>query len=259
MGATSIEPSHALPAPTAAPTLWLGGYRLHQPSREALCAELLDALDTGHKRQVFFANTNFVVQCRPLRARLQAPSVRVVNDGIGMDLAAWLVHGRRFAENLNGTDFIPWLATRSQRPLRFFLLGARPGVAAQAGRYLEQELGQHVVGTCDGYDGFARAGDGLVDAINASGAEVVLVAFGNPAQEAWILDNFDACHAPLMFGVGALLDFLSGNARRAPPWVRTLHMEWLFRLAHEPRRLLKRYSWDLANFFRICLLAGRRP
>jgi beta-1,4-glucosyltransferase len=243
----------------AAPTLWLGGYRLHQTSSEALCAELLDALDTGHKRQVFFANTNFVVQCRPLRARLRAASVRVVNDGIGMDLAAALVHGRRFAENLNGTDFIPWLATRSQRPLRFFLLGARPGVALQAGRRLEQELGQQVVGTCDGYDGYAGAGAGLVDAINASGADVVLVAFGNPAQEAWILDHCDACDAPLMFGVGALLDFLSGDARRAPSWVRSLHLEWLFRLAHEPRRLFKRYSWDLARFFLICLRAGRRP
>ncbi len=90
-------------------------------------------------------------------------------------------------------------------------------------------------------------------------AGIVLVAFGNPAQEAWILDNSAACTAPLMFGVGALLDFLSGNARRAPRLVRTLHLEWLFRLAHEPRRLLKRYTWDLARFFRICLLAGRRP
>ena len=83
MSALGIEPSHALPAPMAAPTLWLGGYRLHLATREGVCAELLDALDTGHKRQVFFANTNFVVQWQPLRARLAAASVRVVNDGIG--------------------------------------------------------------------------------------------------------------------------------------------------------------------------------
>ena len=99
---------------------------------------------------------------------------------------------------------------------------------------------------------------GLVDSINASGADVVLVAFGNPAQETWILEHCDACDAPLMFGVGALLDFLSGNARRAPPWVRRLHLEWLYRLACEPRRLLRRYTWDLARFFRICLASGQR-
>jgi beta-1,4-glucosyltransferase len=86
----------------------------------------------------------------------------------------------------------------------------------------------------------------------------MLVAFGNPLQERWILDHADALRAPLIFGVGALLDFLSGNARRAPNWVRRLRMEWLYRLLNEPRRLLKRYSWDLIVFFRQCLRAGKR-
>ena len=254
-GGTATPGAVQRPAAAAVP---VGGYRLHAVTGDALCDELLDAVESGRKRQVFFANTNFVVQCQPLRQRLRAESVRVVNDGIGMDLAAWLVHGRRFAENLNGTDFIPRMATRSRRPLRFFLLGARPGVAERAARHLESALGQEVAGTCDGYDGYARAGDGLVDSINASGADVVLVDFGNPAQETWILEHCDACDAPLMFGVGALLDFLSGNARRAPPWVRRLHLEWLYRLACEPRRLLRRYTWDLARFFRICLASGQR-
>ncbi|HEX7802848.1 MAG TPA: WecB/TagA/CpsF family glycosyltransferase [Pseudoxanthomonas sp.] len=227
-------------------------------ARERLAEDLLEALDSGHKRQVFFANTNFVVQCRPLRARLQASSVYVVNDGIGMDLASLLIHRRRFAENLNGTDFIPYLCTQRARPLRFFLLGSQPGVAVRAARHLVEKLGQQVVGTCDGYAEFAKAGEGLVERINASGAEVVLVAFGNPRQEAWVLDHCAACDAPVMFGVGALLDFLSGNARRAPAWVRTLHLEWLFRLCLEPRRLLKRYSWDMIGFFWICLRAGKQ-
>lgn len=237
---------------------WLAGYRVRSMTRERLAKDLLEALDTGRKRQVLFANTNFVVQCRPLRPRLRAPSVCVVNDGIGMDLASLLIHRRRFAENLNGTDFIPYLCAQRARPLRFFLLGSQPGVAAQAARHLVEKLGQQVAGTCDGYAEFAEAGEGLVERINASGAEVVLVAFGNPRQEAWILDHCAACNAPVMFGVGALLDFLSGNARRAPAWVRTLHLEWLFRLSLEPRRLLKRYSWDMIGFFWICLRSGKQ-
>jgi len=249
---------HPERAPATPQTTWLGGYRVHSMTRERLAEDLLGALDSGRRRQVFFANTNFVVQCRPLRARLQASSVCVVNDGIGMDLASVLIHGRRFAENLNGTDFIPYLCTQRARPLRFFLLGSRPGVAAQAGRHLVEKLGQQVVGTCDGYGEYAEAGEGLVDKINASGAEVVLVAFGNPGQEAWILEHCAACNAPVMFGVGALLDFLSGSARRAPPWVRALHLEWLFRLCLEPRRLLKRYTWDMIGFFWICLRAGKQ-
>jgi beta-1,4-glucosyltransferase len=242
---------------TQAP-LALGGYRVHSMAREVLAREVLAACDGGGRRQVFFANTNFVVQCRALRPRLLAPSVRVVNDGIGMDLAALLVHRRRFAENLNGTDFIPYLCTRSPRPLRLFLLGSAPGVAERAGRYLAEALGQHVVGTCDGYGEFAAAGDELVARINAARPDIVLVAFGNPRQEQWILDQADALHVPVLFGIGALLDFLAGKAVRAPEWVRRLHLEWLYRLVREPRRLLRRYSLDLLVFFGICLRAGTR-
>ena len=249
---------YAEPVPATPQTTWLGGYRVRSMARERLAEDLLGALDSGSKREVFFANTNFVVQCRLLRARLQAPSVCVVNDGIGMDLASLLIHRRRFADNLNGTDFIPYLCAQRARPLRFFLFGSRPGVAVQAARHLVETLGQQVVGTCDGYAEYAEAGEGLVERINASGAEVVLVAFGNPRQEAWILDHCAACNAPVMFGVGALLDFLSGSARRAPSWVRTLHLEWLFRLCLEPRRLLKRYTWDLIGFVWICLRAGKQ-
>ncbi|UKE68072.1 WecB/TagA/CpsF family glycosyltransferase [Xanthomonas cerealis pv. cerealis] len=236
----------------------LGGYPILRTTEAAFADALFQAQAHGEQRLVFFANTNFVVQCQALRARLRAPGVRIVNDGIGMDLGALLVHGRRFAGNLNGTDLIPYLCRHSRRPLRFFLLGGRPGVAQAAAQTLRQTLGQDVVGTCDGYAEFAAAGAALAERINASGADVVLVAFGNPLQESWILEHAAQLDARLLFGVGALLDFLSGNAQRAPAWVRRLHMEWMYRLLREPRRLLKRYSWDLLVFFGVCLRNGRR-
>ncbi|MFC3655744.1 WecB/TagA/CpsF family glycosyltransferase [Xanthomonas hyacinthi] len=235
----------------------LGGYPILRTTEAAFAHALFQAQARGEQCQVFFANTNFVVQCQALRARLRAPGVRIVNDGIGMDLGALLVHGRRFAGNLNGTDLIPYLCRHSRRPLRFFLLGGRPGVAQAAAQMLRQTLGQDVVGTCDGYAEFTAAGGALTERINASGADVVLVAFGNPLQETWILEHAAQLRAPLLFGVGALLDFLSGNAQRAPDWVRRLHMEWMYRLLREPRRLLKRYSWDLLVFFGVCLRNGR--
>jgi beta-1,4-glucosyltransferase len=236
----------------------LGGYPILRTTEAAFAHALFQAQARGEQRQVFFANTNFVVQCQALRQRLRAPGVCIVNDGIGMDLGALLVHRRRFAGNLNGTDLIPYLCRHSRRPLRFFLLGGRPGVAEAAARTLRQSLGQSVVGTCDGYAEFAAAGAGLAERINASGADVLLVAFGNPLQETWILDHAARLRVPLLFGVGALLDFLSGTARRAPGWVRRLRLEWLYRLLREPRRLLKRYSWDLLVFFGVCLRNGRR-
>lgn len=246
-----------MPSDEGAP-LALGGYRVHSLAREVLARQVLGACEGGARLQVFFANTNFVVQCRALRPRLLTPSVLVVNDGIGMDLAALLVHRRRFAENLNGTDFVPYLCARSPRPLRFFLLGSAPGVAERAGRHLAESLGQEIVGSCDGYREFAAAGEGLVARINALRPDIVLVAFGNPRQEAWILDHRETLTAPVLFGVGALLDFLSGNVERAPGWVRRWRMEWIYRLAREPRRLARRYTLDLIAFFAVCLRQGRR-
>ncbi len=244
--------------PRAGEVMPIGGYRVHSVASEALAHQLLAACSRREKIQVFFANTNFVVKCRQLRPRLQSSSVRVVNDGIGMDLAALLIHRRRFAVNLNGTDFVPDLCRRSPRPLRFFLLGSAPGVAERAARHLVDVLGQQVTGICDGYAQYAEAGDGLVQRINDSGADVVLVAFGNPRQEAWILDHRAAVSVPVMLGVGALLDFLSGNAKRAPDWVRSCRLEWFYRLSREPKRLLRRYTLDLLLFFWVCLRAGKR-
>ncbi len=110
----------------------LGGFPVLSTTQEAFAEELFEALSAGEPRRVFFANTNFVVQCQALRDRMNEPSVRIVNDGLGMDLAAMLVHGRSFAGNLNGTDLIPHLCRQAPRPLKLFLLGGRPGIAVSA-------------------------------------------------------------------------------------------------------------------------------
>jgi len=233
-------------------TVAIGGFRVLSTTLEAFAGELSDALRAGLPRRVLFANTNFVVQCQELRGHLDHPAVRIVNDGIGMDLAALWLYGRRFAGNPNGTDLVPRLCARSPVPLRFYLLGGRPGVAEAAAEVLRREHGQLVVGVCDGYEGRARAGAALPARIEAAAPDILLVAFGNPLQERWIVEHADRLRVPLVLGVGALLDFLSGEARRAPGWVRRWRMEWLYRLAREPRRLLRRYSLDLLVFFLLC-------
>ena len=63
---------------------------------------------------------------------------------------------------------------------------------------------------------------------------MVLVAMGNPAQEMWLAENLEATGCRLGFGVGALFDFLSGDVPRAPSWVRSARLEWLYRLQREP-------------------------
>jgi exopolysaccharide biosynthesis WecB/TagA/CpsF family protein len=170
----------------------------------------------------------------------------VLNDGVGIDIASRILHGERFPENLNGTDFVPLYLARTSRPFRVFLLGARPGVADEAADALLSLAPQHTIaGRRDGYFAPEEAGR-IAEDIARTQADVVLVALGNPGQERFIADQFAAMQAPLAIGVGALFDFLSGRVSRAPALVRRLRSEWIYRLALEPGRLWRRYI--LGNF-----------
>lgn len=242
-------------------TLPLAGYPVAALRSEQLKAALIQDLEAGHQRKLFFVNTNFVNQCDHLRTQLGRPDVILVNDGVGMDIASYLVHRRRYPDNLNGTDFVPALLDaavqhfardgRGQSMPSVFLLGAAPGVARRAGQVLS-ERGVPVAGTLDGYEESAD-NRRVVAEINASGAGIVLVATGNPRQETWIMNHAAEVGATLLIGVGALLDFLAGEKPRAPEMVRTLRLEWLYRLSLEPRRLARRYTVDIGRFLVRCL------
>jgi beta-1,4-glucosyltransferase len=229
----------------------LAGYPVFSTSYDELCAMLQTRLRASLKTALVFANTNFVVQCRPMRPWLNGEDVIVVNDGVGMDIASLLSHGRRYRKNLNGTDFMPHLLKTMADPHRIFLLGGKPGIAEKAGAVIAKQSGQEIVGTCDGYSGLKP--DQLCEQINATGADIVLVAMGNPIQEEWIRQHMGQIHAKLFISVGGLFDFLSGSAKRAPVWVQRLRMEWFFRLCQEPRRMLRRYTVDIAQFLWLCV------
>lgn len=242
-----------LQAPKLPQTLRIGPFRVKSFGAQALAGQIYRQLALGRRTELFFANTNFVVTCQGFAARFDDPAITVVNDGIGMDLAARLMHGQRFQENLNGTDFIPRLLGGSPLPLRVFLFGARPEVVREASRTVEHRFGHQVVGAMAGYG----VEDELVcERIRTAQPDVVLVALGNPLQEQWILDHAKELPPALYVGVGALFDFLAERAVRAPVWVRKLHLEWLFRLLQEPKRLWKRYTVDAVKFFRICRRAS---
>lgn len=87
----------------------------------------------------------------------------------------------------------------------------------------------------------------VVERISESGARIVFVGLGCPKQEKWMAAHRGRIPA-VMIGVGAAFDFLSGAKPQAPAWMRGAGLEWLFRLAHEPRRLWRRYLWHNPRF-----------
>jgi beta-1,4-glucosyltransferase len=232
-------------------TISIAGFDVTQTTFQGLAQNLLQGLKNRNKATLFFANTNFIVQCRSQLHRMQDDSVIVVNDGVGMDIAALLIQKSRFQENLNGTDFTPYFFKRSQRPLRVYLVGGKQDVLQKAADYTRHQLGQEVAGVCDGYEDMQHRRN-LIDKINRSKPDVVLVALGNPIQEEWILDNRPALDAGVVIGVGALFDFWAGDKPRAPRLVQRLRLEWFYRLCLEPRRLFRRYTVDIVKFLMHC-------
>jgi N-acetylglucosaminyldiphosphoundecaprenol N-acetyl-beta-D-mannosaminyltransferase len=96
---------------------------------------------------------------------------------------------------------------------------------------------------------------GVLDRLNAAGADILWVGLSTPKQELWMHQHRPHLTAPVLIGVGAAFDFHAGFKRQAPRWMQRSGLEWLFRLTQEPRRLWRRYS---RNNTRFLIELGRR-
>lgn len=205
--------------------------------------ELIDSCVERRKRvTVAFANAHTLnVAAKNPSFRMALQKSIVFNDGVGVNIASRILYGSRFQENLNGTEFVPDYLQRTRHRYRVFLLGARPGVAERAAQRLFALNPLHkIVGCRHGHFDAGNVTE-IIELIRKSESDVILVAMGNPKQELFLGDHLAATGCTLGIGVGALFDFLAGEVPRAMPWVRRWRLEWVYRLAQEPRRLARRY------------------
>lgn len=211
-------------------------------TREEAKRQLAGVIAGGGHAKIAFANAhllNLAAQDDDFRASLEP--FMILPDGVGVDLASRWLYGHPFPDNLNGTDFLPHFLETSAAPLRVGLVGARPGIAEKAAAKLAQRAPHHDYRVVS--HGFFSPVDErtFLDRLAEAPVDVLLVAMGNPVQERWIARSVTPAHARLAFGVGALFDFLAGEVKRAPPLIRTLRLEWVWRLLMEPRRMWRRY------------------
>ena len=204
---------------------------------------LMDRVERGTRTRVAFPNAHCCnVACRnpDYRASL-ASADALLPDGSGLSIAARMT-GTRLSANLNGTDVVPLLCGRLAASGRsVFMLGGRPGVADEAARRLVADHpGLRIAGTRDGYFG-EEENAGVMDRVNSSRADVLLVAMGVPVQDVWLEHHADSLRPTLVMGVGGLFDFVSGRISRAPAGLRRTGTEWIWRLIQEPRRMWRRY------------------
>ena len=241
----------------------IGGIGIAVMEREVAIAEVADSMSAGGHVKLAFCNANLVnVAAGNAGLQRSLDTFLVLADGIGVDLGSWLLYGKPFPANLNGTDFFPSLFAGARGPMRVALLGGRPGVADRAAANLAQRYPAHRFSVVSHGYFTAEEEPRLLDGLKADRPDLLLVAMGNPLQEHFIADRLGQQHCSVAAGVGALFDFFADEVQRAPELVRKLRLEWIFRLWLEPRRLWRRYVLGnpafLLRIARQYVAGGRR-
>jgi N-acetylglucosaminyldiphosphoundecaprenol N-acetyl-beta-D-mannosaminyltransferase len=168
----------------------------------------------------------------------------VTPDGMPLVWAARYA-GCRETGRVYGPDLMLATCERAaQEGWRSYFYGGAPGVADElAARLQDRFPGMPVVGTFSPPFRPLTAEESaeIVSRINDSGADLVWVGLSTPKQERWMAAHRDDLRAAVLLGVGAAFDFHAGRVRQAPSWMQRSGLEWVFRLAVEPRRLWRRY------------------
>ena len=180
----------------------------------------------------------------PEMMQIQRAAAMVTPDGMPL---VWIsrFRSKRKVGRVSGADFMDALCNAGQaRGLRHYFYGGKPGVAEVTIQKLKSKFPNLcVVGSYS--PPFRPLTDeedsAIVAAIQDSGAQVVWVGIGTPKQDFWMRNHVGRIQGATLIGVGAAFDFQSGTVQRAPKWMQKSSLEWLHRLASEPRRLWYRY------------------
>lgn len=161
----------------------------------------------------------------------------IVPDGVGVLLAAKRL-GTPMKEKVAGVELSRHLLEKAAKEGgNVYLLGAKPGVAAEAKRCLEEEIpGISIVGVRDGY--FKPEDEpAIIEEINGLDVDMLFVCLGAPKQELWMAAHKAELKVGVMLGLGGSLDIFSHTLKRAPQWMIKCRIEWLYRVIKEPYRI----------------------
>lgn len=212
-----------------------------------------DWIARRQRRYVCITGVHGVMECRrdPALRRIHNEAGLVTPDGMPL---VWMARRLGFGRvrRVYGPDLMREVSRLSpQYGYRHFYFGGAPGLAERLRDVL-----------CQTYPGLCVAGilsppfravtqvedDAMIDAINAARPDIVWVGLSTPKQERWMQAHRHLIEAPVLIGVGAAFDFLAGTKPQAPRWMQRGGLEWLFRLASEPRRLGGRYLRIVPGF-----------
>ena len=199
-----------------------------------------DAIESGNKAYVVTPNPEIVWRARrddSLRSALNGAGM-VLPDGVGVILGARILGTPLRGGRIPGIDFATALFEQmAQANQSLYLLGAKPGIAEEAGQRLAGKYpGLVIAGTADGY---FSDDEPVIENINSVHPDVLLVCLGSPKQEIWMAGYLQHLDVKICAGLGGSLDVFAGRVKRAPVFFQKLGLEWFYRLLIEPRRIVR--------------------
>ena len=214
--------------------------------------QVVDWSKSKDSRYICIANVHVVMEAYDSCEFRKAVNSSDLVTPDGMPLV-WMMRlkGRRNQQRVYGPTLMLHViaaAARGNIPVGFY--GGRPEVLDALVKRMQSRFeGLDIAYVFSPpFSGMSAAQDAdVVEQINRSGARILFVGLGCPKQEVWMAEHRGRVQA-VMLGVGAAFDFHAGMKRQAPFWMQSLGLEWLFRLASEPRRLWKRYLYHNPRF-----------
>jgi len=232
---------------------FIEGVNVETWSLEDAASQICGELDHGRSFSVFTINLDHITKLRR-NARFRAAYDRariVLADGFPIVLAGRL-QGRTLSRAPGSDLIVPLCAEASRRNIPIVLFGSTFDTLRVAARELKTlHPGLTISGVYapdHGFDPYSDTADKCIAFIKASGAGLSFLALGSPKQELFADRCLDETHGVSFVCIGAGLDFLSGQQRRAPKFVQSIGCEWLWRMASNPRRLARRYLECLLIF-----------
>jgi N-acetylglucosaminyldiphosphoundecaprenol N-acetyl-beta-D-mannosaminyltransferase len=232
------------------------------PIDHVTMGDLVDRIEdaVATKKKLFFSTTNlhFLVRSvteRAFRDSLIASGINVA-DGMGVVLICQLLGVR--VRQVAGADLPEVLAQnrfdKLRRPLSLYFLGGAPGIAERACEAVNQRRPKSLAcaGALDPGTGSVEemSGDSVIDRIDGSRADFLIVALGAAKGQAWLMHNRERLRVPVASHLGATVNYVAGAIPRAPPAWRRLGLEWLWRIGQEPQ-LKARYRHDFLMLIRL--------
>jgi N-acetylglucosaminyldiphosphoundecaprenol N-acetyl-beta-D-mannosaminyltransferase len=245
------------------PDVVIGNVGFRPATERQVVDEVVRACSRGEGGWMITANVDIL-------RKLQQPGVRSLADEASFVLAdgmpvlwASRLRGQRLPERVAGSSLIWSLAeAAAEHGLSIYLLGGAQGVAARAGAVLADCYPTlRIAGCYSPPIGFEATPEGraeIAERVQCAGPDLIFCGFGFPKQERVIATLRPVLPAAWYVGCGAAIPFVAGTLRRAPRWMQVSGLEWVHRLALEPRRLFRRYVVDDIPFAVALLLrAGR--